>query len=42
MMKKRVTPMKQATFDVGSIIQVPLHDVDTTKADGKTLTLVVV
>ena len=31
-----------STFQVGSIVQVPLHDVDTTKADGKTLTLVVV
>jgi hypothetical protein len=30
------------TFSVGSIVQVPLHDVDTTKADGKNLTLVVV
>ena len=30
------------TFAVGSIVQVPLHDVDTTKADGKNLTLVVV
>ena len=30
------------TFDVGSIVQVPLHDVDTTKADGKNLSLVVV
>jgi hypothetical protein len=31
-----------STFQVGSIVQVPLHDVDTTKADGKNLTLVVV
>jgi hypothetical protein len=30
------------SFDVGSIVQVPLYDVDTTKADGKNLTLVVV
>ena len=29
-------------FNVGTIVQVPLHDVDTTKADGKTLMLVVV
>ena len=29
-------------LDVGTIVQVPLHDMDTTKADGKTLTVVVV
>ncbi len=29
------------TFQVGSIEQVQLHDVETTKADGKILTLVV-
>ena len=29
-------------IDVGSIVQKPLNDVDTTKVDGKTLTLVVV
>ena len=31
-----------STFQVGSIVQVPLHDIDPTKADGKNLTLVVV
>jgi hypothetical protein len=30
------------SFAVGTVVQVPLHDVDTTKADGKNLTLVVV
>ncbi len=29
-------------YAVGTNVQVPLHDVDTTKADGKNLTLVVV
>ena len=29
-------------IEVGSIVQVPLHNVDTTKVDGKNLTLVVV
>lgn len=29
-------------FDVGSIVQVPLADVDCTKVDGKNLTLIVV
>ncbi len=29
-------------IEVGSIVQVPLKDVDTTKVDGKNLTLVVV
>ena len=42
-MKKRAqNKTKIASFDLGSIVQVPLHDVDTTKADGKNLTLVVV
>ena len=31
-----------STFQVGSIVQVSLHDVDTTKAGGMYLTLVVV
>ena len=42
MMKKRVQAKREASFDVGTVVQVPLHDVDTTKADGKTLTLIVV
>ena len=29
------------TFAVGSIVQVPFHDVDTTKADNENLNLVV-
>ena len=42
MMKKRVQTKIQPHFDVGTIVQVPLYDVDTTQADGKTLTLIVV
>ena len=42
MMKKRVQAKREASFAVGTVVQVPLHDVDTTKADGKTLTLIVV
>ncbi len=42
MMKKRTQTQMQTQFDVGTIVQVPLHDVDTKKADGKTLTLIVV
>ena len=34
-MKKRAQKTKIACFDLGSIVGVPLHDVDTTKADGK-------
>ena len=42
-MKKAAQAKSSITaIDVGSIVQVPLHDVDTTKADGKNLTLVVV
>ena len=42
-MKKRAQAKRTVmNFDVGTIVQVPLHDVDTTKADGKNLTLVVV
>jgi hypothetical protein len=42
-MKKRAQAQSTyAEFALGSIVQVPLHDVDTTKADGKKLTLVVV
>ena len=42
-MKKRAQAQSTyAKFALGSIVQVPLHDVDTTKADGKNLTLVVV
>lgn len=29
-------------IDVGTIVQVPFADVDTTRADGKNLTLIVV
>ena len=41
-MKKSTQAKMVSNFEVGSIVQVPLHDVDTTKADGKNLTLVVV
>ena len=41
-MKKRVQSQMKTNFDADAIVQIPLHDVDTTKADGKTLTLVVV
>ena len=41
-MKKRVQAKMEAAFDVGNVVQVPLHDVDTTTADGKALTLIVV
>ena len=41
-MKRNALSKNELHFTVGSIVQVPLHDVDTTKADGKTLTLVVV
>ena len=42
MIKKRAQTRMQTQFDVGTIVQIPLHDVDTTKADGKTWTLIVV
>ena len=42
LMKNSVQSKSTAKFSVGDIVQVGLHDVDTTKADGKTLTLVVV
>ena len=41
-MKKRAQKTKLASFDLGSVVRVPLHDEDTTKGDGKNLTLVVV
>ena len=41
-MTRAQTRTKTANFNLGSIVQLPLHDVDTTKADGKNLTLVVV
>ena len=42
-MKKRAQAKRStANFDIESIVQVPLYDVDTTKADGKNLTLVIV
>ena len=42
-MKKRAqSKSTNAKFALGSIVQVLLHDVDTTKADGKNLTLFVV
>ena len=42
-MKKRAQA-KRSTLNVviGSVVHVPLHDVDTTKADGKNLSLVIV
>ena len=40
-MKQRATKVG-GEIDEGTIVQVPLADVDTTKVDGKTLTLVVV
>ena len=41
--KKRTQRKTSITeFAVGFIVQVPLHDVDTTKADDKNLALVVV
>ncbi len=40
--KKSTRANMVSNFEVGSIVQVPLHDVDTTKADGKNSTLVVV
>ncbi len=42
MMKKGIQAKIEGAFDVGNVVQVLLHDVDTTKADGKTLTLIVV
>jgi hypothetical protein len=42
-MKKAIEDSSSETaVAVGSIVQVPLHDVDTTKVDGKNLTLIVV
>ena len=42
-MKKRAqAKITLQNYAIGTIVQVPLHDVDTTKADGKNLTLVVV
>ena len=42
MKKSAQAKSNMVNFAVGSIVQVPLHDVDTTKAGGKNLTLVVV
>ena len=42
MIKKRTQTQMKTQFDVGTIVQVPLLDVDTMKTDGKTLTLIVV
>ena len=42
MTRKRTQTKMQTQFDVGTIVQVLLHDVDTTNADGKTLTPIVV
>ena len=39
--KKGTIKGKDISFAVGFIVQVSLHDVDTTKADGKILTLIV-
>ena len=42
-MKKAIEDSSSETaVAVGSIVQVPLHDVDTTKVDRKNLTLIVV
>ena len=42
-MKKRAqAKITLKNYEIGTIVQVPLHDVDTTKADGKPLMLVVV
>ena len=42
-MKKRAqAKSNMVNFAVGLVVQVPLHDVHSTKADGKNLTLVVV
>ena len=42
-MKKRAqAKITLQNYAVGTIVQVPLHNVDTTKADGKNLTLVVI
>ena len=40
MMKERIQTNREAAFDVGPVVQVSLHNVDTTNADGKTLTLI--
>ena len=42
MMKKNMQSKMKYNFEVGTVVQVLLHDMNTTKADGKTLTLVVV
>jgi hypothetical protein len=42
MKKEAQAKSSRTTFTVGFIVQVPLHDADTTMADGKNLTLVVV
>ena len=41
-MKTKAQSYGDKQLDVGTIVQVPLADVDTTKADGKNLTLIVV
>ena len=42
-MKKRAQAnITLKNYAIGTIVQVPLHNVDTTEADGKILTLVVV
>ena len=42
-MKKRAQNKANiASFELDSIVWVPVHDVNTTKADGKNLTSVVV
>jgi hypothetical protein len=42
MMKKRTQSIIQTQFYVGTVVQILSHNVDTTKADGMTLTLIVV
>ncbi len=41
-MKQTKQNQKCKPFDVGSIVQAPVANVDTTEADGKNLTLIVV
>ena len=41
-MKRAQAKITLKNYEIGTIVHVPLHDVDTTKADGKNLMLVVV
>lgn len=40
--KKREQTKVQSHFNVGTIVHIPFHDVDTMKADDKTLILIIV